>query len=773
MVILKPTHGEQSVMKAAEVFADLYERITGKQLDVVCEETGEDAVYIGNDAVNDPLMELMLEGSVAELGIRYGTDDYLIRCCMQGDRRILILAGGRGRSTLYAVYDFFERAAGCHYFWDGDVIPTADAIFLEDMEIKESPRFELRGFRYFAHRSLHRFQAEHWGYEDWKRELDFLTKRRLNFFMLRIGMDDLWQRAFPDCCDDTWTDPPGDGYNDRTPFWALKYRGELRQKVLAYAGELDLIHPEDCGTMSHWYSPAPDSFLDAEKPDFFPQADTRYSNPRTLVWDIRKQRNMDKYMKLTETAVREYNPDPEYFHTIGLGERNMMANKEVNLRLKKITLRRIAQSIRERFPNSKLLLAAWDFVGWWKGEDVAALLRELDPEKVLVLDYTAEADDETQCFLNWGMVGKFPYVFGLFHGYQPESSLRGPYARSDARLKVAAKDPYCKGMVVWPELSHSDPLMLEYLATNAWDPLKLTVEEMAERYSMHRYGDRAKQLNTLWQAALPIIQVGDWGGMTTRDANDPLAERYVTTHEVHHEMWTNMLRKFYLAYTEPYRTANLTYIPENRISNRCHYAYKLRTHKAELERAPAVLRMASECYDEDPFIARDVMDIARTVLGRYMNFMLLELVLCADEDAQKAKEIGRRFMKLMDVMADLLYLHEDYSLSATMRKMEQEHPVTPGFETTLKRNATCDYCRSYVAECCRYLYMEEAAFMIGWITTPKKNRPELDSMALFREYNERFISKPLSEMVPTGNKTFSELASAASDIIEQRKLSDY
>ena len=116
-------------------------------------------------------------------------------------------------------------------------------------------------------------------------------------------MDDLWQRAFPETC--TYeNEPGGEGYNDRTPMWSLKYRGELRIKVLKYARELDLIQPEDCGTMSHWYSPAPDSFIKGEKPDFFPQADTRYSNPRTLVWDIRKGRNMDNYMKLTETAVQ-------------------------------------------------------------------------------------------------------------------------------------------------------------------------------------------------------------------------------------------------------------------------------------------------------------------------------------------------------------------------------------------------------------------------------------------------------------------------------------
>ena len=34
------------------------------------------------------------------------------------------------------------------------------------MDVVETPRFRYRGLRYFAHRGLHRFQAEHWDLDD-------------------------------------------------------------------------------------------------------------------------------------------------------------------------------------------------------------------------------------------------------------------------------------------------------------------------------------------------------------------------------------------------------------------------------------------------------------------------------------------------------------------------------------------------------------------------------------------------------------------------------
>lgn len=768
MKIIAPTQGEQAYAHAVSVFSALWEQVTGETPTVAYtyEESGDLAI-IGSDAVNDALTDRMISGEIADFGIRYGTDDYCIRCYAENGRRVLIFAGGRGRSTLYAIYDFFERVFDCHWFWDGDVIPKCDRVSLPDLEIHESPRFEFRGMRYFAHRSLHRFQAEHWSFADWKRELDYLTKRRLNFFMLRIGMDDLWQRAFPDVCNYD-PEPIGEGYNDRTPPWSLKHRGELRKQILDYARTLDLIQPEDCGTMSHWYSPAPDSFIEGVKPDFFPQADTRYSNPRVLAWDIRKSRNMDNYMKLTETAVRDFSPNTEYFHTIGLGERNMMPDKDSNRRLKKFTYRRIAQALRERYPNSKLFLAAWDFVGWWKGDEVAELLREFDPTRTLVLDYTGEVDDPEQSFLNWGMVGKFPWVFGLFHGYQPDSSLRGPYERSDARLRVAADDPMCRGMVLWPELSHSDPLILEYLSQNAWSPLTMKIEEITARFCARRYGDRAQEMNALWQAALPMIKVGDWSGFTQRPATDPEAKQYTSVHAVAHEMWTCMFHDFLLSVKNPYRTANFTHKVENGISLYDHFAYKLSAHKSELASAADVLLAALPFVDsDDKFIRRDVMDICRTMLGRFMNFTLMKIMLLADTEPTRARALREAFDQLLLLMGELLAHHEDYSLFASLQKLSEEAPVTENFEATLKRNCLARYCRSYVAEPARFLYPKEAKVVLDWLfSAPAPERQDLDFPSIQRSLEHDFMNTPLSEMQSPPTRSLSDILLEAASIMK-------
>ena len=257
-----------------------------------------------------------------------GKDAYAIKSSARG----VTITGSNERSTWYGLYDLLERRGGCHWFWDCDVVPKKATIDLSRLDVAEEAQFEYRGLRYFAHRGLTRFQAEHWGLEDWKKEIDWCLKRRLNVFMLRIGQDDLFQRAFPETC--AYPDPSkdlpghGKGYDNRTLFWSLQFRGKLRQDLQKYAFARGLLVPEDFGTMTHWYSRTPEDFLDGKKPPFLPQSTGGYSERNGLVWDIRDPKWVDAYWKLTTVACDAYGKgrDQELLHTIGLGEDLMLHN---------------------------------------------------------------------------------------------------------------------------------------------------------------------------------------------------------------------------------------------------------------------------------------------------------------------------------------------------------------------------------------------------------------------------------------------------------------
>lgn len=761
IAILKPNQGHITYTKATETFRDLYQKVIGKEIPITEADDGiSDLIVIGSDSVNDFLMREVLDLNIKSLGIRYGTDDYSILTYKKDNRNVLILAGGRGRSTLYAVYDYFERYAGCHYFWDGDIIPHRNSLPMENISIVESPRFFYRGLRYFAHRGLKRFQAELWSFEDWKQELDWMVKKRLNFFMLRIGMDDVWQRAFPDDVPypeeyRTITGADAQGYDDRSDFWTLKYKGDLKAKVLEYARKLDLMYPTDCGTMTHWYSRTPLEFLENKKPTFLEQEIEHYTSSDTgKVFDFTKKENMDYYMHLTETMVKEHEKSTALFHTIGLGERRIFRDKDKNFALKLIAYRRIAENIRQRYPESKLMLASWDFCGFWSTDEVAALFRELDPERTILLDYTSDMNDPDHSFLKWDVVGKFPYIFGMFHAYESESELRGNYNRTDERLKVAAEDPYCKGMILWPELAHSDPIVLEYLTQNSWAPLKKSVEEITEEFCHNRYGEYSKYMNKCWQKILPFIKLNDWGGEGHARPYEKQSVELCQSWYIHLDLWTRFcvfanspesgredLREFFL-----YKADKSIHLSDN-----------ILTALRMLVENPKALK--------EPFILRDSIDIVRTVLGRFMNYIIVK-ALCSKGEKESLEILKAYYFEIINIMAELLSLNTDFSLYHSLKELESVTETNPNFEVTLKRNICNGYCSQSAYELVTQIFKNEGEVVFDRLINADANST-CNFVEEYKNILEKFMNTPLKNMQPNSIPKAEDVISKATNVMEK------
>ncbi len=747
LTVVYPTLAHSAYKIAADAFASLAEQVSGIKPSLRSDEDlpasdEEVLVLIGNDAVNSCTAKLYLSQAVEPFRIRYGTDDYCIRTLVSEGRSVLILAGGRPRATLYAVYRYFEKFCGCRWFWDGDRIPHGN-LPVAEIDLTESPRFEYRGLRYFAHRSLHRFQAEHWSLEEWKTEIDWILKKRLNLFMLRIGMDDLFQRAFPDTVSYPELDKPlpeaGEGYDDRTLFWSLEYRGELRKQLLKYAFERDLMHPEDCGTMTHWYSRTPLELLEKEKLELLPQSNSTHNDPTGRVWEVRDKKNFERYLKLTDTHVREFGT-PEIFHTIGLGERKFSKDPEENKRMKLFVYHAIATQIKERYPNAPLLLASWDFWLCFTPEEVKSLVAEMDPSQAIIFDYTSDTVHSNN-FTKWGIVNKFPWIFGIFGGYEPNSDVRGNYELANERIRLAKQDPFCKGMVLWPELSHADPFTLDFVIRNAWEEETLSLSEQTRLFCRERYPeDLADSMTALWQDFLPIAQMVSW----SIDDN---------TH----------------AHTGDDTFAYCTQMAGFKKENAELYRSKVEKHAKYKDLSVSVLKALAKIPTDDPMTRRDLYDIARTVIGRYLNGAIFqgEVLFTQSRPVAELKALSETATALMEALVRLLGSNEEYSLLDSLRKLEAVTETNPNFEHTLKNNAENYYCRSYIYENAAYLYLPELELTFDHAIKAAIDGTAFDREAVQNEAEKiraRYFQTPLAEMDRISGD-FAETVTRAADLI--------
>ena len=744
---------------ASDEFAALWRKATGQLPEVVTEDDGKsDLAVLGSDAVNAFTHGKIIEKVIPQFTIRTNTDDYQLISAEDSGRRLLFIAGGRPRALLYGVYHFFEFRADCRYFWDGDIIPQQETIDITGVSITARPRFEYRGLRYFAHRSLNRFQAEHWDFDEWKQEIDWMLKKRLNLFMLRIGIDDLFQKAFPELVDYPGYEVPESkerSYDDRNLFWSLKYRGELRRKILAYARERDLLHPEDLGTMTHWYSRTPYDFLNKVKPKFMPQATKGYNQPTGLVWDIRDDKNLDNYFKLTETHIREYGA-PEIFHTIGLAERRCYEDHASNHQMKLYTYRRIISKLREKYPNAPLLIGSWDFCMYWNTKEVQELTAELDPEHTLIFEYTSDTTDEINNFTNWGLIRKFPWIFGIFHAYEPANEIRGNYDIIERRLPLAADDPMCKGLVLWPECSHTDTLMLDYMPANAWNPDQVRIDGFLPGFCRRRYVKHTEEMYEIWWRVLPLAKLTGWSG-----PQDPAALSC---------SFSDML----------FRLLSNSVLSTLNVENLGRLQRQQKHFEGKINAAPEIFRKiaALNLDDLDKFMRRDIIDLARTTVSRVQSYGFARLALSMEEWRNGKCSAGNVLERLGDMKetvrleADLLAAHEDYSLYDALKLLEKKHETYPLFEKTLKGNAENGYCRSYISELFSGVYLPEMEAYTGWAAAKIQadDHTPWEYPEMFEEtrktVRDKFYETPLKDLAPDHAEAFGKLSATLKKLAE-------
>lgn len=653
-----------------------------------------------------------------------GQDAYRLTSEAAGAR----VTGSNVRSAWYGLYDLLERRGGCRWFWDGDRVPRKASIDLSGLDVREEAGFEYRAIRYFAHRGLTRFQAEHWGLDDWKREIDWCLKRRLNVFMLRIGQDDLFQRAFPDVV--PYPDPSrplegtGKGYDNRSLFWPLDFRGRLREAVQRYGRARGLMIPEDFGTMTHWYSRTPESFLKKMDPPFLPQATRTYSEKSGLVWDVRDPKWADAYWKLTTTSVDAYGGGKaELLHTIGLGERRCFASRADNLNLKVETLKTFIGKARADYPDAKVLLAGWDFYFTWRPEEVRALVAQLDPAHTVIWDYEGDATTDgaedmkgvNNNFTKWGVVGKFPYTYSMFLAYESALDIRANYPLIEERFKLVKDDPMCRGFLFWPEASHTDTLALRYFTENAWRRGAVGIEAVLDEFCASRYGTEAARMKRAWKKAIPISRLLGWD------------DNYGRT---------------------------VVYCTDEEEASRC-LSYE---SPASLKDAGDALRTLADADWSDAFVRRDAVDLARTVADRAITDLCRRLLKaygawCAGRgDGARVAALAEAYARAGGLMADLLELHADYSLyESHLRLNEIEKVRNPDFEKVLFENASCDYCHSHQYELARHWYapeMRELGETVCRRVRANVRMPVENRVQTAKDRRERLRGVPLAELRP-------------------------
>ena len=111
------------------------------------------------------------------------SEGFIIRSVRDERMTYILLAGRTPLATLYAVYHYLETYCGVGYFEDGEYVPRSPHVPIEDLDVTEWPRFEIRLQNPFTTwiRDLKRCRGTFWTTFEWKSYFDFLVKNKQNW----------------------------------------------------------------------------------------------------------------------------------------------------------------------------------------------------------------------------------------------------------------------------------------------------------------------------------------------------------------------------------------------------------------------------------------------------------------------------------------------------------------------------------------------------------------------------------------------------------------
>lgn len=165
-----------------EVRRYLYVR-TGQLLPIVTrvDKTSDGDLIVVGGKTQPVIRELLADAPIEKAVRDLGPGQYVLKSFQQGDRSIVLVAGGDSQGTLYGAYRLAEHM-GVRFYLHGDVVPDRQ-IAPEIPEVDEvgRPLFNRRGIQPF-----HDFPEgpDWWSVDAYKAILGQLPKLRMNFFGL-------------------------------------------------------------------------------------------------------------------------------------------------------------------------------------------------------------------------------------------------------------------------------------------------------------------------------------------------------------------------------------------------------------------------------------------------------------------------------------------------------------------------------------------------------------------------------------------------------------
>lgn len=417
----------------------------------------------------------------------------------------LNIAANTINAASYALYDYVKKYCHSSLSHTGDNVQIPKVLPETNISIGVHAVYPLR---YALNYCTYNYTMSFWTWQQWEKELDWMSLNGVNLMLAPIGTEAVWQKTLQQLgvSDKEIRDfIPGPAFNawwlmGNLEGWGgpvsdamINHWASLQKRILIRMSELGInpviqgfegIVPStlkdhypksniiDQGTWCGFQRPA---VLVATDPLFKKIAKLYYSNFKALYG------NGFKYL------------GGDLFHE---GGRTNSIDLVEEAKL-------VQQNMQQNFPN-----ATWVLQGWQDNPKVK-MMAGLNPEHTLIIDLLG---DRTETWLQRNQYGNFPWIWSTISNFGGRTTTGGTLMRVLTEPKKAerifGKKCTLKGTGIIPEGIENNAIIYQWALDGAWHKTVPSIEHKLADFITARYGENNKDLNEAWQYLLQTIYDG-------------------------------------------------------------------------------------------------------------------------------------------------------------------------------------------------------------------------------------------------------------------------
>jgi len=569
----------------------------------------ENVVLIGRAKTNEKIDSFVRASLVMLDADNPGGDGFVLQAIEDG-RNWLVIGGSNDRGTLFGVYHLLEKYLKVGFFWDGDRVPSRSTVSLPiDVFEESAPRFpnrqNIQGCAYG-------YSAAHWNLDDWKSEIDWTVKKKLNMMQLDFGFKKVMEH-------DVY---PQFGVNVGPLNEWDRFNSDLAKDACAYARSVGArpVTRSFHGMVSEAFRQAnPDArYMKVSWLDYPPVVYIHPSDPMfKKVFIAFQKANNAEY---GTSHLYETNPFPEV---------NPGDTPEEKLQLKLDWGRSISEGLREVDPAGVFVCSAWAFLyeEVWPPEVVKEFLATIGDDQIILNDIYAE---EQPLYKKLDYFHGKPWGFSVLHSFGGTWTLHGDMRGLIARVLDVVDDPKasrCVNFYINPEMVRHNYFYFDLCTQLAWNPEGVILEEFVPDYAVRRYGE----------TSAPALETMLW----------KLVDSVYSTNDLQSPMYQHLIKKVYSP--EDFAKRN-GFLPH-------------------LEKALSIGLSERPRQSENRFYETDMMDIALQYAGDLFNRYLSDLGSAYSAGDKEAFEVAaRRMIECVKAAERITATRKDYMLALEIDK---------------------------------------------------------------------------------------------------------